>query len=525
MANVILFTDLPPRNIFGEEDPWYIEYSTTPSGAYALASHLRGLGYTVLVVPHCIRLSLAGVKQIIKNNSKDLLWVGVSTTVLMAKFDHLNEYREKWATDSELLIDSSIFYNKFTRKLKNAQTQLVWSAPELNLISEYLRDEHNVPLLLGGGWINNIVDQSFYLLNDNVHVITGRAEKAVEEITRSLKEKPSKLFKTTVSNQEYDDVDFRHRVYNYKEYDYIEPDDWLILEIARGCAFNCAYCSYDRKSSFDSYRSPESLREELIKNYELYGVTKYVFADDLYNDSKEKVRILYDKVWSKLPFKPEWTSYMRLDMFWSDPESAEIIKQSGARLGSFGIETLHNKAGSKVGKGLGKARILETLHRLNEVWKNEVLIFGYFITGLPEEPEESIIETVEWLSKTDLLYSHWSNPLWVTPPTHKRFVKVLTKIATDNDKFGIKWLDETNWINSQGVTFARAAELSHAINSNPNRNVISFPDYPELRKMGFTHQEIVDIRKDPKMPHVRERINIIQSKITRKLDKFLQTTI
>jgi hypothetical protein len=216
---------------------------------------------------------------------------------------------------------------------------------------------------------------------------------------------------------------------------------------------------------------------------------------------------------------------MRLDMFWADPDSAEFIMNSGARLGSFGIETLHNKAGSKVGKGLGKERILETLTRLKEVWQNEVLIFAYFITGLPDEPEESILETTQWLAETDLLFSHFANALWVTPPDHKKFVKALNNISNNNDKFGIQWVDETNWINTQGITFARATELSNAINNNPNRNVISFPDYPELRKMGFTHQDIVDIRHNPKMPHVRERIGIIQNKITQKLEKFLQTSI
>ena len=525
MANIILFTDVPPRNIFSNQDPWYIEYSTPPTGAYALASHLRDLDYTVLVVPHCIRLTLSGVKEIIKNNSKDLLWVGLSTTLLMAKFDHLIEYREKWATDSEPLIDSSLLYQHFSREFINQRTQLVWSAPEINLISEYLRQQHQVPLLIGGGWINSVVDQSFESLNANVHVITGRAERIVEQISWTLKCTPGSSFPTVLSNQEYDDVNFRNRVYRYNHHDYIEQDDWLTLEVSRGCAVNCAYCSYDRKSSFDSYRSPESLREELIKNFELFGVTKYMLADDLYNDSKDKVRILYDKVWSKLPFDPEWTSYMRLDMFWSDPESAEFIKQSGARLGSFGIETLHNRAGSKVGKGLGKERTLETLTRLKQVWGDEVLIFGYFITGLPDEPEESILETVDWLDKTDLLFSYYSNALWITPPDHKRFVKALNNISNNNDKFGIQWISETNWINQQGVTFKRATELSNLINNNPGRNVISFSDYPELRKMGFAHQDIVDIRNNPKMPHVRERINIIQNKIINKLNKFLQTHV
>jgi radical SAM superfamily enzyme YgiQ (UPF0313 family) len=314
-------------------------------------------------------------------------------------------------------------------------------------------------------------------------------------------------------------------VYDYKKYDHILPDDWLPLEVARGCAFNCAFCTYDRKSSFDSYRNPESLREELIRNYEQFGVTRYLIADDLYNDSKDKVRILYDKVWSRLPFQPEWTSYMRLDMFWSDPESAEFVKHSGARMGAMGIETLHNKAGTKVGKGLGKERILETLARLNEVWKDEVLMFGLFIIGLPDEPESSLIETSNWLAETDLLFAHWANALWITPPEHKKFVKIFNRISSDNDKFGITWESENNWINSQGITFNRATEITNEINKRPGRCTVGVADYPELRKMGLTHEDIVKIRDNPEMPYVRENINILQNRIVGKLNKFLLTKI
>ena len=103
--------------------------------------------------------------------------------------------------------------------------------------------------------------------------------------------------------------------------------------------------------------------------------------------------------------------------------------------------------------------------------------------------------------------------------------RTLNNISNNYDKFGIRWVDETNWINSQGVTFARASELSAAINSNPRRTVINFSDYPELQKMRFTHQEIVNLRNDPTMPQVRKRIDIIQNKITKKLEKFLQTSV
>ena len=81
---------------------------------------------------------------------------------------------------------------------------------------------------------------------------------------------------------------------------------------------------------------------------------------------------------------------MRLDMLWADPDSAEIIRDSGCKFAQFGIETLHNVAGRKVGKGLGRDRILETLERLKPLWKDDVLVSAGFIAGLPFEPIESI---------------------------------------------------------------------------------------------------------------------------------------
>jgi hypothetical protein len=219
--------------------------------------------------------------------------------------------------------------------------------------------------------------------------------------------------------------------------------------------------------------------------------------DDLYNDSKEKVRTLYDEVWSKLPFTPEWTSYMRLDMIWSDKDSAKILKDSGARVGTFGIETLHDVAGRKVGKGLGKKRILETLEYLKKVWGDDVLATAMFICGLPDEPEESILETIDWTSKTDLLDGVAYSPLWVTPPTHKSFVLRLHQIDNQNENFGIKWISDSDWINGQGLTFSRVCELAKLGNSTKKVGLGSFGHYPEYRRMGWDHQKIAYLKNHP----------------------------
>jgi hypothetical protein len=493
MANVILFTDCTPRLQFFEGKSYVVEYTTYPAGAHSLASHLRQLGYSVVVIPHCLHLSLAGVKRIIQNNSQDLLWVGISTTLFNIKSATISAYRTEWHQSAEELIETTLFFDA-DQSWVSKVSELAWASNEVNAIAKFIKTTYDIPLLIGGAWISMIANGNLSGLESNIHLVTGNAELQVEEITKLLHANKHHELPFLSNNNEYDDHAFKKSKRVWTDHDLLSPTDWVPLEIARGCSFNCAYCNYDRKSTFDSYKNPKVIREHLIEMYEKYGVTKYLLVDDLYNDSKDKVRIYYDEVWSRLPFKPEWSSYMRLDMIWSDPESAEFIKNSGARIGTFGIETLSDIAGKQVGKGLGRSRIIETLEHLKETWGDEVLTHSLFIMGLPGESEASMQETIAWLRTTNLLHFWNTVPLWITPPAHKSFVLQLHNISKDNNKYGIEWIEENNWINSQGITFKHADALAKDCNENAPRVNVDFSDYPEFRRMGFSHQDIVKLR-------------------------------
>lgn len=516
MANVIIFTDNTPRNIGNNNSPWYLDYLSYPAGAYAIASHLRSIGYSVLVVPHCSKLSYKGVEQIISSNSDGLVWVGLSTTFFYTVHGSLLDWQTAWHDCKEPLMTVDFVPKKEAREFKLG-TQMIWSTKEINRIAKFIDEKYNIPFLIGGAWVTHTELAGLSELASNVHVIKGRAELSAELSTKS---------RTAIqtNNDNYDNIDFTNRQYIWTPDDQIDSSDWLPLEVSRGCFFNCAFCNYDRKSTL-SYRDPTKLREELIKNYEMFGVTKYVIMDDLYNDSKEKVRTLYDKVWSKLPFQPEWTSYMRLDMIYADPESAEFIKNSGARLGSFGIETLNDKAGKRVGKGLGKTRILETLSNLKKVWGDDTLIMAYFIMGLPGEPEESMLETIKWLDTTTDLYSYSAAPMWITPPAHNHIALKQHPISLDNKKYGITWVGNNNWQNEEGVTFDRAKEIAAMITSKENRNPISFAEYGEFRQMGFSHYDIANIKtigvNSFKSTHQLSCDATVQNKIISRLNNIL----
>jgi sulfatase maturation enzyme AslB (radical SAM superfamily) len=488
MANIILFTDRSPltKELNGQNIQF--ERYSRPAGAYKIASVLRDKGYTVLVVPNCLRLSLHAIQNFIDANSKDLLWIGVSTTFLTVRSDTISIYRQEWTNSKNTYIDLEVLNN--SQYIKSAQTELAWGTTELLALSDHISKKYNAHVLVGGTWVSHIKNGGLDNSNANIHLIPGHAEDYVITFTESLLgNKPLPFHMASLEGEK----DFKSSNIIYTPHDYVDSDEWLSIEISRGCAFKCAYCVYDHKGKADTTKHTKSLREEILRNYEEYGVTKYHLLDDLYNDSDYKIKLLYDEVWSKLPFKPEWISYLRLDLIWSNPDSAEWIKESGCKLGCFGIETLHDKAGKFVGKGLGKKRIIETLEFLKNQWKDDVLVNALMIAGLPYEPYDHIVETMEWLKTTDLVHSYKYSALWVTPPEHKPFVLKQNTMSNDYEKYQLTWGPD-GWINNMGITFKMISELVAADDQQHFSNWYP-PDlieYPELRSIGYTHKDLAN---------------------------------
>lgn len=491
---VIIFTDRSPelRHRYGSKlNSYRYNYS---AGAHKIVSVLRQQGISALVVPNCLTLSFYTIQNLIEKHKDNLLWVGLSTSLLLTQSPYFDLYRKQWLDTKEKFVDPSILFETIY-EIKSF-SEMPWAEKEIWAISQYL-EKLNIPFILGGAVTTEFLNGGLKRLHKNSYIVRGNAETWAIEYTKQKQQTNLAEPPYIISNSNYDEIDFKLSTIAWNSQDQITKDDWLPIEIARGCAFNCAYCTYDHKGKFDLFKNPDVIRNELIKNWQQFGVTKYMLVDDLYNDSKDKVRILYDQVWSKLPFTPEWTAYFRLDMFWSDPDSIEIIRDSGAVYGTLGIETLHDKAGRKVGKGLGKKRILATLEKLKKVWNNDVLFNSQFIAGLPDEPKEHILETMKWSATTDLIHSVSWTPLYISPPTGIRHNDSASRIGLNNDKYGITWQGR-NWTNNVGLTFADVDHMVKNYYENKNQNYrVHFGNYSDLRVSGLTHTDIITVPQTP----------------------------
>jgi len=497
----------------GTESNYYIR----SAGPYRLATELKQFGFDTLVIPNCTMLTKKGYQEIFKKyGSNRLLWVGLSTTFMQS----INPIPfDAWSSHSESIADFTLF--DYTSGPQSNLSYMKSMKPIYNgfILLEILKLSQQFSptckLVLGGANSNFIP----HFKHPDLYRISGKAELAAVEFSfNCAKGTYDPTFKP---NGSWDDNEFKSSIIDFTTGDHISADEWLPVEVSRGCAFNCAFCVYDRKDHKDSFKNPKVLRDELIRHYENFGVTRFVIGDDLYNDSFHKVEILYDEVWSKLPFKPEIAGYLRLDMLWNRPKQAELLLASGWRYGSFGIETLHDRAGQKVGKGLGSTRIKETIDMLNGIWKDDCIIHALMIAGLPFEPKESIESNANWLYNNDKILSVTYAPLHLTPPDSisKFPVKKINAISKDPYDFGITWPDNVNWVNDQGVSYNWAQEFCISVGNR--KNALLFAGYADSRTVGSTHEEMLDYFRNY-TPDKRNNIHNRKLKlVTQRLQKFL----
>jgi radical SAM superfamily enzyme YgiQ (UPF0313 family) len=268
--------------------------------------------------------------------------------------------------------------------------------------------------------------------------VTGQGEQVLLEIVQAVKNnsrvRTSSLSPAVTSDKLYPYNEFVRSGAEYSINDCIVPGESIPLEFARGCIFKCSFCSYELngKKPGDYIKHADTLRNELIKNYETQGIQQYIITDDLINDSEQKVDQILE-IAQTLPFKLTYTGYVRLDLLRRFPSMAAKLKESGLIGAFFGIETINDASGRAVGKGLGRERTSEALEICDQAWNNSVAGLGGFILGLPHDTPDTKHELVEWLTQPmvkRVLKDVLVKPLFLSPDIG------MSDIDRDPAKFG-----------------------------------------------------------------------------------------
>lgn len=280
---------------------------------------------------------------------------------------------------------------------------------ELHELTKYIKRKYSNVVLLGGSndgiaWRAHHID----------YFIQGYAEVAIFKLLKWLfsnGEKPNireievpglaHKFKAIAAMDDYPAYPMKDLSVIYEKRDFIDPSEWLSMELSRGCIFKCKFCSFPILGVKGDYtRSVESFERSIKDTYDKFGSYKYLATDETFNDNTSKVSLFADAVES-LDFDPYFAGFIRADLAITRGEAEwEQLARMNFFGQYYGVESFNHPSAKAIGKGMKSERIKQGLLDMKDYY-NKVLPFYRgelsFINGLPHETEDTINSTLDWL--------------------------------------------------------------------------------------------------------------------------------
>lgn len=245
------------------------------------------------------------------------------------------------------------------------------------------------------------------------YYITGYGELAMYQLLKVLtgnKLKSSLLFdlrfadrKVLSANQSYPAFPMPILSIDYQARDFLLPDEWLSIELSRGCIFKCKFCNYPVLNVKGDYtQESDDFYRNMQHNFDQFGIKNYYVVDETFNDRPDKISKFADAV-QRLSFVPFYSGFIRADLLVSRPQDREDLLKMNFLAHHYGIESLNYQSATAIGKGMHPDVLTAGLLDVKDFFQsNSRKIYRgsmSFIAGLPYETKQTMLSTVDWLRK------------------------------------------------------------------------------------------------------------------------------
>lgn len=363
----------------------------------------------------------------------------------------------------------------------------------------WLKEEYpDVPTVAGGQQYESTTE-----VYDTEYHIIGFGESAVLHFLQFIQGKGQILnwstnekgHKILLANTYHPAFKRESLAIKYEERDFIKSNEFLHLEYGRGCIFNCTFCSIPKRGVKEDYtRSAESLRAELLDNYNRWGVTQYLVGDETINDFTAKLKKFGD-VFAEMPFEPYTTGFIRADLLSSRPEDVPHMLNMGLKGHFYGIESFTREGAKFAKKACHLERMQDFLPRMPEVFGGssgkDFRGTISLMLGLPGETHQTLQDMFSWLLQNWAGQSVSVYPLMITRKDAVVYGNN-SDLSNDYEKWGYRHMDELydeSWIDNNNSP-AEAAQLrawrdSGFINWYRMPWVHDGPNVPEDQRFNF----------------------------------------
>ena len=364
-----------------------------PLGAYRIADMLRSHGYNILVID---RISFLSEHELL-----DLLDMVISTKTLFLGYS------------SSLFFDSSrpgivSPFNEGDDRLIRMNQHVLSKFPDIKII-------------YGGSFSHHMIDHGRHHNFHIDYIVRGMGETMMLDLVSHIKNKTEPNYSKIINPHDCQEhnmylidydmkgamYDFRHSNQCWVESDLLLPNESLPIEVSRGCIFQCAFCTYPllgkNKSDLSYLRHEDHIYQDIVSNYEQYGITNYVIIDDTFNHRTDNIERML-KIRDKSKIDLSFMGSCRLDLLGAKPEQMQLLRDMNFNAFFFGIESLHYPAAKAIGKGGLPEKNVETLYKLRDCYNEtntHLAINAGYIIGLPGETPEIAEHWIDIMSKDD----------------------------------------------------------------------------------------------------------------------------
>lgn len=359
-------------------------------GAYKIAHELRLEGYTVQVIDFISHLPISIVKKFLdKFVGSNTLALAFSTTwfstFAKSVVDQTKAEKDMLPDPMEDIPEPS-FINALCPQGNEYDKMMIDHARSIN---------PNVKIIAGGARVRAEYSQPLV----DIHC-SGDGDVIIKEALADLKKGSHKSFYSDWESR----LPIRTSTMHWYPEDCLHQGEMIPIEASRGCIFKCKFCSFHLigKKKGTYIRDMNLIRDEIMRNYDNYGITDYFVTCDTFNDTNDKVDS-WLKMSKSLPFDLSYTTFLRLDLIYSNQKfgQAEKLAESGLKVGILGIETLGEENAKAIGKGLNPMKQIEFVSEMKKsVWKSVGMSSG-FILGLPYDDRKAIVDTLRFLNSEE----------------------------------------------------------------------------------------------------------------------------
>lgn len=169
--------------------------------------------------------------------------------------------------------------------------------------------------------------------------------------------------------------------------------------VARGCPFQCTYCSRTFGRTFRAHSIERIIKEikELITTFKVRQVN--IEADTLTVKKSFLIDLCTAMIDTGINRVIKWTCESRVDTV--DAEILHLMKRAGCWQISYGVETGSQRLLDLINKGVTLRQVEEAFDMTK---KAGITIRGFFMLGLPTETRRESLATIAFAKKL--------NPLW-----------------------------------------------------------------------------------------------------------------